>query len=156
VPLGFFHFLGQRSRWPRILAAVATAFCALGVALTFSRGAAVAFGLVVLIMTFMRYIKPWQLVLLLLAVVLLFAVVPEYRRRLTTLQGLTSLVSEDGGSAGATTADGSILSRATEGLAALLVFIDHPVVGVGPGMFRYYYQDYAEYVGLRVLAADRQ
>ena len=156
VPLGFFHFLGQRSRWPRILAAVATAFCALGVALTFSRGAAVAFGLVILIMTFMRYIKPWQLILLLLAVMLLFAVVPEYRTRLTSLQGLSSLVSEDGGSGGATSADGSILSRATEGLAALLVFIDHPVVGVGPGMFRYYYQDYAEYVGLRVLAADRQ
>ena len=49
-----------------------------------------------------------------------------------------------------------MLSRATEGLAALLVFIDHPVVGVGPGMFRYYYQEYAGYVGLRVLAADRQ
>jgi putative inorganic carbon (hco3(-)) transporter len=156
VPLGFFRFLGERSRWLRILAAVATAFCALGVALTFSRGAAVAFGLVILIMTFMRYIKPWQLVMLLLAVVLLFVVVPEYRTRLTSLQGLSSLVAEDGSGAGAASADGSILSRATEGLAALLVFIDHPVVGVGPGMFRYYYQNYADYVGLRVLAADRQ
>jgi O-antigen ligase len=156
VPLGFFRFLGERSKFMRILAAAATAFAALGVALTFSRGAAVAFAMVLVIMTFMRLLKPWQLGLIILALILLFAAVPEYRTRLGSLAGVTSIISEDGGSAGAEAADGSMLSRATEGLAALLVFIDHPVVGVGPGMFRFYYQDYAEYVGLRVLAADRQ
>jgi O-antigen ligase len=156
VPLGFFHFWGQRSKFMRLLAAIGTAFAALGVALTFSRGAAVAFVMVLLIMTFMRYIKPWQLGLIVVAVALLFAAVPEYRARLVSLQGVTSLVSSDGAGAGQEQADGSMLSRATEGLAALLVFIDHPIVGVGPGMFRYYYQDYAEYVGLRVLATDRQ
>jgi O-antigen ligase len=155
VPLGFFRFLGERSKSLRILAAVATAFCALGVALTFSRGAAVAFAIMLVIMTLMRLIKPWQLGLIILALALLFVAVPEYRGRLTSLQGLSSLVSDDS-SGGIASADGSMLSRATEGLAALLVFIDHPVVGVGPGMFRYFYQDYAEFVGLRVLAADRQ
>ena len=50
VPLGFFRFWGERSRLLRILAAVATGFCAMGVALTFSRGAAVAFVLVLVIM----------------------------------------------------------------------------------------------------------
>jgi len=156
VPLGFFRFWGERSRLLRILAAVATGFCAMGVALTFSRGAAVAFVLVLVIMTFMRYIKPWQIGLIVLAAALLLVAVPAYRTRLATLQGLSSLTSDDGGGAGATSADGAILSRATESLAALLVFIDHPVIGVGPGMFRYYYGDYAEYVGLRVLTTDRQ
>jgi O-antigen ligase len=156
VPLGFFRFLGERSKWLRLLAAVATAFCALGVALTFSRGAAIAFAMVLIIMTFMRFIKPWQLGLIILALALLFTAVPEYRTRLTTISGFSSIISTDGAAAGETEADGSMLSRATEGLAALLVFIDHPVVGVGPGMFRYYYQEYAAFVGLRVLAADRQ
>ena len=156
VPLGFFRFLGERSKLMRLLAAVATAFCALGVALTFSRGAAVAFAMVLIIMTFMRFIKPWQLGLIVLALVLLFTAVPEYRTRLSTISGFTSIISSDGNAAGESEADGSMLSRATEGLAALLVFIDHPVVGVGPGMFRYYYQEYAAFVGLRVLAADRQ
>jgi O-antigen ligase len=156
VPLGFFRFLGERSRWMRLLAAVATAFCALGVALTFSRGAAVSFAMVLIIMTFMRFIKPWQLGLIVLALALLFTAVPEYRARLNTISGLTSIISTNGTEAGEAEADGSMLSRATEGLAALLVFIDHPVVGVGPGMFRYYYQEYAAYVGLRVLATDRQ
>jgi O-antigen ligase len=156
VPLGFFRFLGERSKWLRLLAAVATAFCALGVALTFSRGAAVAFGLVLIIMTFMRFIKPWQLGLIILALALLFSAVPEYRTRLTTISGFSSILSPDGQAAGAEDADGSMLSRATEGLAALLVFIDHPVVGVGPGMFRFYYQEYADFVGLRVQTEDRQ
>jgi O-antigen ligase len=156
VPLGFFRFLGERSKWMRLLAAIATAFCALGVALTFSRGAAVAFAMVLIIMTFMRFIKPWQLGLILLALALLFTAVPEYRTRLNTISGFTSIISTDGQTAGATDADGSMLSRATEGLAALLVFIDHPVVGVGPGMFRFYYQQYADFVGLRVQTEDRQ
>jgi O-antigen ligase len=39
--------------------------------------------------------------------------------------------------------------------AAALVFLDHPVIGVGPGLFRYYYEEYAELVGLRVQAQER-
>jgi putative inorganic carbon (HCO3(-)) transporter len=156
VPLGFFSLWGERSRLMQILAAVATGCAALGVALTFSRGAAVGFALVIVIMTFMRYIKLWQLGVVILAVVLLFAAVPEYQYRLISLQGATSLFATDGAEAGEEQADGSMRSRVTEGLAAILVFIDHPVVGVGPGMFRYYYQEYAAYVGLRVLTADRQ
>ena len=156
VPIGLFRFWGERSIMLRILAAGATAVISLGVALTFSRGAAVGFALMLVIMAFMRYIKPYQMVVIFLGLVLLMSAVPEYRTRLTTLSGLSGLVAEDGTSAGAEGPDGSILSRATEGLAALLVFIDHPVIGVGPGLFRFYYQDYAELVGLRVLVADRQ
>jgi putative inorganic carbon (hco3(-)) transporter len=156
VPLGLFCFWGERSKTLRACAAIATGFCAMGVALTFSRGAAVGFVLMLVVMTFMRYIKPYQIAIIFLGLVLLMAAVPEYRTRLTSLQGLSALASGDGSSTGAEGPDGSILSRATEGLAALLVFVDHPVIGVGPGLFRFYYQDYAEFVGLRVLAADRQ
>jgi putative inorganic carbon (hco3(-)) transporter len=152
VPLALFRFLGERSTLLRLLAVVITALIALGVALTFSRGAAVGFVLVLVIMMFMRYIKPWQLGLLILGVIVLLEVVPEYRTRLVTIETVSSLTSEERGAS----ADGSIRSRVTEGLAALLVFVDHPLVGVGPGVFRYYYQDYAEIVGLRVQAADRQ
>ena len=44
----------------------------------------------------------------------------------------------------------------TEGLAALLAWADHPVIGVGPGQFPQYYRQYAEVVGIRVLARDRE
>jgi O-antigen ligase len=40
--------------------------------------------------------------------------------------------------------------------AAALVFLDHPVIGVGPGTFPNYYQQYSEVIGLRTLNEDRQ
>jgi predicted ferric reductase len=40
--------------------------------------------------------------------------------------------------------------------AAGLVYLDNPVVGVGPGMFRFHYREYAEQVGLKVFSKGRQ
>lgn len=151
IPLALFQFLDRSLGLARVLAAAAAGFIAFGVALTFSRGAAVGFGLVILIMAAMRYIKPWQLALVAIALLLLFQVVPEYRTRLTTLEDTQGLVSGNAGQA-----DGAVQSRLTENLSALNVFLDHPLIGVGPGLFPAYYREYADNVGLRVLNADRQ
>jgi hypothetical protein len=40
--------------------------------------------------------------------------------------------------------------------AAGLVFVDHPVIGVGPGMFKYYSWDYAELIGLGTRADSEE
>jgi putative inorganic carbon (HCO3(-)) transporter len=154
VPLGLFRFWGERSKWLRILAVVATGLCALGVALTFSRGAAAGFILMLIVMTFMRYIKPYQVGLILLGLALLLVAVPQYGARVTTLQGIQSLFSDEEG-VGAAKADNSIQGRANLNIASLLVFVDHPVIGVGPDMFRYYYQDYAERAGFVVTEGNR-
>lgn len=153
VPLGLFWALSTRSRWARIAALGAAAAASLGVALTFSRGAAVGFAIVLIVMVAMGYIRPIQLALVGIAVAILLAAVPTYGNRLGSLVDLTGVISGDtsGGSP-----DGAVLSRATEGLAALLVFADHPLVGVGPGRFPSYYRLYADDVGFRVLHADRQ
>ena len=153
VPLGLFWGLSARSRWPRILGFAAAGAAALGVALTFSRGAAVGFAIVLIVMIAMGYIRPIQVVLVGLAVAVLMIAVPSYANRVGSLVDLTSTISGD-----TTTAapDGAVLSRATEGIAALLVFADHPLIGVGPGRFPSYYRDYADDVGLRVLNSDRQ
>jgi putative inorganic carbon (HCO3(-)) transporter len=92
-------------------------------------------------------------VVIILGLVLLLEAVPQYRERLTSLEGLTSMFSDDGTNTSA--ADGATLSRLTEMGAAGLVFLDHPVIGVGPGLFRYYYEEYAELVGLRVKMTER-
>jgi putative inorganic carbon (HCO3(-)) transporter len=136
VPLGMFRFFDERSVLLRMLAAFATVCTTLGIALTFSRGAAVAFVMLLILMAVLRYIKLRHLILVTLGVALMLSAVPQYRTRLLTLVNVASVVSGEGASA-----DGAIRSRATEGLTAVLVFLEHPIIGVGPGMFRYYYQE---------------
>jgi len=153
VPLGMFRVFSEKQTWLRIAAGVATALIALGASMAFSRGAAVGFALMLVIMVFMRYIKLYQILVIILGLVLLLEAVPQYRERLTSLEGLTSMFSD--GETNTSAADGATLSRLTEMGAAGLVFLDHPVIGVGPGLFRYYYEEYAGLVGLRVKNTER-
>jgi O-antigen ligase len=153
VPMGLFWAFSARRRVPRLLAIGATAAASFGVALTFSRGAAVGFALVALIMFVLGYIKPIQIFLVGLAAALLLVAVPTYGSRLGSLVDLTTALGTDTSGA---SPDGAVLSRATEGIAALLTFADHPIIGVGPGLFPEYYPLYADDVGLRVLNEDRQ
>jgi O-antigen ligase len=55
-----------------------------------------------------------------------------------------------------TGADGAIRGRATDILAALMIFRDHPLIGVGPGMVQYYTQEYSRSLGLRYLQDDKE
>ena len=152
VPLGLFMAIGERSRMRRLLALGASGAISLGVALTFSRGAAIGFVLLFGIMFLMGYLKWRYLLPVVLGVLIVFAAVPAYADRLSALV----TVSESVGSTGIDQADGAIQSRVTEGLAALLAWADHPIIGVGPGEFPQYYRQYAEVVGIRVLATDRE
>jgi putative inorganic carbon (hco3(-)) transporter len=81
--------------------------------------------------------------------VLVFAMIlvafPQYTNRITSLAGVGGIDT-----VGTSAVDNSLLSRATETLSAALVMVDHPVIGVGPGMFPVYYEAYANTVGILV------
>jgi putative inorganic carbon (HCO3(-)) transporter len=153
MALGIMQVGAEKSRWLKLAALLSAALAAIAIALTFSRGAALAAGIILLAMVALRYIRISHVVAAagLIAVVLI--AVPTYGARVTTITGLFSLFSEDS-AAGA--ADNSLLSRATENLTALSVWADHPLVGVGPGEFPSYYRDYADEIGLSVRAQDRE
>ncbi len=155
VPLGMFRVFGERKLVLRILAGGCTGLIAMGAALAFSRGAAVGFVLMLIIMVFMRYIKIYQVLIIALGLYLLLLALPQYSQRLTSLEGFSALFS-DAGSDAVASSDGATRSRLTEMGAAALVFLDHPVIGVGPGTFPNYYQQYSEVIGLRTLNEDRQ
>ncbi len=155
-PLGLFRFWGERSHLLRLVALVCTLIIVTGMALTFSRGAAVGLGLVVGLMTFMRYIKVRQLLLIVMSMVLVLQLVPQYAVRLSSLTVAFTGVFADPDTEGVAGADGAVQSRLTEGLAAALIFADYPVLGVGPGMYKYYYQPYAQRVSIRVLPGTRE
>jgi O-antigen ligase len=145
VPLGLFQIWSARSRTERLAAAAATVLITCGIVLTFSRGAAVGFAVVVLMLVALRYIRLRQLAVFAVGLAVVLAVVPAYRERLSYLGAVTHLAGTQ------PTSDpnydsGNLRSRATEVIAAGLVFLDHPVLGVGPGMFPEYYSEYAQRV----------
>jgi putative inorganic carbon (hco3(-)) transporter len=144
VPIGLLRFFGERTMFLRLLAAGATGVIAFALTLTFSRGAGVAFVVVLVMMTIFRYIPLYQLLIVVLGLVLLLNFVPAYKERVATLGSIA------GGAEPGSTVDQSVRSRSTEMKAAAQVFLDHPLVGVGPGSFPLYYQEYANRVGLDV------
>ena len=145
VPLGIFRVFAERSLTLRVVAGVMTLALTLGVVLSFSRGGAVGLLALVIVLLVLRLIKIRHVLLLVVVLVAILAVFPQYANRLTSLVAVSGL---DSGAA--TAVDNSLLSRATETLAAALVIVDHPVVGVGPSMFSYYYEQYANVVGILV------
>jgi putative inorganic carbon (hco3(-)) transporter len=144
VPIGLLRFFGERTMFLRLLAAGATGVIAFALTLTFSRGAGVAFVVVLVMMTVFRYIPLYQLLIVVLGLVLLLNFVPAYKERVATLGSIA------GGAETGSSVDQSVRSRSTEMKAAAQVFLDHPLVGVGPGSFPLYYQEYANRVGLDV------
>ena len=153
VPIGFMVFVAER-RWILRLAALGSAgLCALAMALTFSRGAAVAAGVVLVAMVVLRYIRLRYLVAALGIGIVVLVAVPQYVDRVLTLGSIVSFFTDDSGGA---PADNSLLSRATENLTAINVFADHPIVGVGPGQFSEYYRQYSDEIGISVRAQDRE
>jgi O-antigen ligase len=155
VPLGLFQLWIYRSMRLRILSIILTGLIIIGGALAFSRGAAVGFVIMILIFVFLRYIKFYQFLLLVLGAVLILWMFPQYGVRLASLNVFSEAASADGNIAFAG-ADGAIRGRATVTLAAVQIFLDHPLFGVGPDMVRYYTQDYSRDLGFRFLANNPQ
>lgn len=153
VPLGFMTFVAERRLILRLAALGSAGLTTMAMALTFSRGAAVAAAVVLLAMVVLRYIRLRYLVAAVGIAAVVFVAVPQYVERVLTLGSVASLFSED---AVGSNADNSLLSRATENLTAINVFADHPLVGVGPGQFSEYYRQYSDEIGLSVRAQDRE
>ncbi len=154
VPLGLAAAACARG-WPARLAALGlTALAGIGSALSFSRGAAVAFVLTVAVLAVVRVISVKQVALMGVAAVLLIAAMPQYWQRISTIRSVSGLFGQ--APAGVEAPDGAIKGRATEMIAAAQVFADHPVVGVGPGMFPHYSRVYGNRLGIRRLDENRQ
>jgi hypothetical protein len=152
VPLGLFRVWGEPSRKLRLAAILLTGLIFIGASLAFSRGAMVGFLMLIAIMTFMRYIKLRQVLVILLGIVLLLVAFPQNNVRFSSLGAIFS--SEEEG--GLQTADGAIQGRATEMLVALYVFLDHPVFGVGPGMLGLEMAEYSREIAIRNIIATRE
>ncbi len=147
VPLGIFRYIGERTPTLRLTAGVLTALIAIAVVMTFSRGAAVGMGALILALIVLRMVRLRHILLFVVGITVVLAWSPQYASRILSIAEVGALTSENAATSGASNV---ILSRATETLAAALVMADHPILGVGPDMFNDNYQHYAEIVGLFV------
>jgi putative inorganic carbon (hco3(-)) transporter len=154
-PLALMRAFRDPRRGRRLAGGAASILIAAGIFLTFSRGAAVAVGVTIVLILLLRELKLRHVLpaLAVLTAVVALAV-PDYVTRLSTLEGVTALSSSTDST---NKPDSALIGRETENLAALHVFIDHPVTGVGPGVyFHDYSRDYANRLGLRYLASERR
>lgn len=142
LPIGAALALGERTRFLRALALFLTFLILAGMATSFSRGAALGLLVVLGVGVMFRYVKPVHVVAMAIVLAMLLVTFPRYAERLADLQGLTSLDRLEGG-AEVQGDSGNLRGRATATLAALYVWADHPLVGVGRGQFGHYYNEYA-------------
>ena len=145
LPLGIGRIKDGAS-WRRLLAAAATGLISVALVLTYSRGGVIAVGAVLLAAAILGFLR-WRTLLLVGAAVvaLAFIVAPTYVGRVISIANAAELFSETGDEA-----EGAIVGRATSNVAAFNVLVDHPLLGVGPGLYGPYYSvDYANRLGLR-------
>lgn len=154
LPLALLQAFRGRRRSHRLAAAVGAILITGGIFLTFSRGAAVAVAATLAVMVLLRELRIRQVLgLLTILTAVVIVAVPDYVTRLSSLGGVTTLSSSDSSES----ADASIVGRQTENLAAWNTFLDHPTVGVGPGVyFKEYSREYANRLGLRYLESERR
>ncbi|MFQ5737381.1 MAG: O-antigen ligase family protein [Acidobacteriota bacterium] len=136
LPLAFFQYWVARHRWKRIVAAAIGLLILSGILLSYSRGAFVTIVVVILLAPLLRMIRPSRGLAAVggLVIMALFAA-PGYLTRLETLWGVEGLFSRQA----EIEPEAVIRGRTTEMLAALMVFLDHPLLGVGPGNYTPFY-----------------
>ena len=153
VPLALSRCLAARGRIARLVALGCAAAIALGFALAFSRGGAVGIACVLAAMVAMRLVDARKALLVAAVLALVVAAVPQYGKRLVTIGSSIEVL---GGDSGGGAADGAVRRRFTSMLAASRVFLDHPILGVGPGMFLSHSQEYGNQDALRRLDTGRR
>jgi putative inorganic carbon (hco3(-)) transporter len=153
VPLALFAVRISHPFWGRALPAVAGVVILAGVFLTFSRGAFVAIALLAAVLVMRRYVRLSHMLAIVAAFALTVVIVaPEFVARVGSLGAVAGWVTGEGEDP-----DGAVVGRTTSNVAALLVFVDHPLTGVGPGVYAEDYSiQYANRLGLRHFVAERR
>lgn len=148
IPVGAALASAARRRLWRAAMVLATLLVGAGMILTFSRGAAVAGAGVLVIGVVLRMVPARMVVAAALGTALLIGAFPEYLTRVATLTSVVGLADDGASSA---VPDSALRGRAGENAAAISAFLDHPVLGLGPGQFPANYERYARKAGVEDL-----
>ena len=156
LPLAGALALSDRSWGTRLAARISFVLIAGGVVITYSRGAVVGLVLMGLIAVLVGWVRARTAALIAVAAIVVLATfAPVFAGRATTVVTARSSVGSANDPSAET--DGSFANRTTEANAAISVFLHHPFVGVGTGLFPTYFQDEARKLGAaRIVGVDRE
>jgi len=155
LPLGLVAGLNARRRRGAMMAWLLVGLILATVLLTYSRGGLVTLVLMVLLLAPLRLVRPRRLAIMMIVGLLAAPVViPGFSGRVASVAGVAGLFGKAG-----VEADGPTRGRVTEMLAALAAYMDHPVLGVGPGQYAahhsVYYQSLPE-IAFRQIPVPRR
>ncbi|MBZ0269484.1 glycosyltransferase [bacterium] len=155
LPMAFLLAYSEKRLLARLAAIAFTVALLGGVMLTYSRGAAVVLALLILTVTALGYLRWAHLALATVVVLGLTAIVaPAYFVR---VQSITRVAVAKSDADDLQSGDAAIRGRLTEMFAAAHVFLDHPIVGVGPGQYVPFYSlDYMTKPGVAFKQIDKE
>ncbi len=147
LPIAIYRFKYEKKNSKKFIMAISTLIILLAIIYTNSRGAFVALGLVIPLILLQMKVKPLHIMMAGLALVSLFAVLPEnYSQRLISLNVFFAPQDEY-----AIQQDDSLVGRSNQIRAGLAMFQDNLLLGVGFGNFSANYWEYAERLGLTTI-----
>jgi putative inorganic carbon (hco3(-)) transporter len=153
LPLAAVRLATTSSVVVRLLTCLAAGLIGAGVVFTYSRGTAVALVATLITLVIMRWVRLRWLVGGVVMLVVLGLSVPGYAERLSSVTTILGATEQSGSSEAA---DNAVRGRTTEVIAALLVFADRPILGVGPDVFPVVYPEYAAQVGILPRLEERE
>ncbi len=150
VPLALNRLFAEKRPLWRLLALWALTVSALGVIFTFSRGGFLALMVVLLALAAYHKFSPYKILAVLVLMVVLLPFLPgDYTARLSTLTDFLP-----GG--GDVRNEVSFRGRTSEWIVAGLMFLDHPLLGVGIRNYPEYYLEYSSRLGLDPRRENRE
>jgi len=134
--IALFQYWSMTTIKRKILATIPLTLILSGILLTYSRGAFVTIFILLVLLTIMRYIKVHQILITIIILIIVISLAsPGYMVRMSSIGGIQGLFSSNS----AHKPDAVTRGRTTEMLAALMAFVDHPILGVGPGQYSPFY-----------------
>lgn len=151
APFALLFFGPEMRRWlPFALMLLASTMIAF--VLTRSRGCVIGLGVMCIALVIIRRVPIRHIVLTLVLIAPAVAFVgADYVERV----GSIAEVAINASSGSIRNSDAAVRGRLNEMGAAVLVYLDHPIMGVGPQMFKYHYREYAGMIGLHIHNTDR-
>jgi putative inorganic carbon (hco3(-)) transporter len=147
--LALYLWLSSRRGAARLAALALTVASAAGIVFTYSRGSFLAAAVVLVAVALLRRIPLWLPATGLAIIIVAGAALLPVEAK-TRLSEMTST-----GDAAASATDESISNRFAENVAAIHMFGDFPLTGVGPNNYPVRYLDYSQRIGLDPRAEER-